>query len=140
MPMSFAKVDFSGLPKSSSTVRRGRDQAGGCARPADGRPFLFEGPVAIEPKVRFSRSQGWVVFSVPRRLQRNWVDSGPSRKVIVGIAGHPVRLVHDAMEPDRCSVAAELVGGHLSRHLPYSTSRLSMSSNGMVRTSAPRNA
>jgi hypothetical protein len=54
--LSFSKVDFSGLPKSSSTVRRGRDQAGGCACPADGGPFLFEGPVATEPKVRFSRS------------------------------------------------------------------------------------
>jgi hypothetical protein len=38
--VSFPKVDFNGLPKSSSTVRWGRDQAGGCARPADSGPFL----------------------------------------------------------------------------------------------------
>ena len=56
LKVSFSKVDFSGLPKSSSTVRRGRDQAGGCARPAVGGPFLFEGPIATERKVRFSRS------------------------------------------------------------------------------------
>jgi len=56
LELSFSKVHFSSLPKSSSTVRRGRDQAGGCACPADGGLFLFEGPVVTEPKVRFSRS------------------------------------------------------------------------------------
>jgi hypothetical protein len=69
--VSFSKVDFNGLPKYSSTVRGGQDQAG-CGYPADGGPFLFEGPVATEPKVRFSRSPR----SVPRRLQPQWVGTG----------------------------------------------------------------
>src|SRR5450631_849978 len=68
--MSFSKVDFSGLPKSSSTVRRGRDQAGGRPRPADGGPFLFEGPVATEPKVRFSRTPRLGGFLRPASQRR----------------------------------------------------------------------
>jgi hypothetical protein len=39
--MSFSKVEFSGLPKSSSTVQRRRNQAVDRTHPTDGEPFLF---------------------------------------------------------------------------------------------------
>jgi hypothetical protein len=114
--VSFSKVDFSGLPKSSSTVRCGRDQAGGCARPADGGPFLFEGPVATEPKVRFSRSPRLGGFlhpasttaelggfrTFPKGPRLNCQPSGQARSRTV------------ATEHDRDPASARSVGGRLN--------------------------
>jgi len=48
------------LPKSSSTVRRSRDQAGGCARPADGGPsFRGSGSNGTESAIQQKPKAGW---------------------------------------------------------------------------------
>jgi hypothetical protein len=112
--VSFSKVDFRGLPKSSATVRRGRDQAGGCARPADGGPFLFEGPVATEPKVRFGRSPRLGGFLRPASTtadlggeRTDWPQL-PSTELRRG--GHPVGAAR-ASKTDLTRLGRHEVGG-----------------------------
>jgi hypothetical protein len=58
--VSFSKVDFSGLPKSSSTVRRGGDLAGGCpSRQTVGLPFRGSGTNGTESLMRQEPKAGW---------------------------------------------------------------------------------
>ena len=59
--VSFSKVDFSGLPKSSSTVRCGGDQAGGCpSRQTVGLPFRGSGSNGTESSMQQKPKAGWL--------------------------------------------------------------------------------
>jgi hypothetical protein len=77
--VSFSKVDFSGLPKSSSTIRGGGDQTGGCpSRQTVGLPFRGSGSNGTEKSMRQKPKAGWLS---PSRV----VDSGIGWKAAIRV-------------------------------------------------------